>query len=182
MPVPIRSSGPCSKCPSCSKRCRAWWLQNIPTAASKPHGYEIVGIWPPARWLTLDASYTASKARYDNGDFIPNAFENAVAAGIAIISNGWEVALLVRHLALSPLIEDNSIRDRGSTIFNLRGAKRFGHVDVYGDVLNLFNNRDKDIAYYYELFILGFDATPIDGRLSRVIEPRTLRIGLKVTL
>ena len=47
-------------------------------------------------------------------------------------------------------------------------------------MLNLLDSRDKDIASYYESFVPGFDTAPVEGRLSRVVEPRTLRAGMKV--
>jgi outer membrane receptor protein involved in Fe transport len=148
-----------------------------PTGPSRRRGYEIVAFWKPLPWLALDGNYTASHARYDNGDHIPNAFENAAAAGISYVSDTWEGSIRVRHLGPSPLIEDNSVRDKGSTVVNLRAARKFENFELYGDVLNVLNSRDKDIAYFYESFIPGFDAAPVEGRLSRVVEPRTVRVG-----
>jgi hypothetical protein len=47
-------------------------------------------------------------------------------------------------------------------------------------VLNDLRQPRQDIAYYYESYIPAFDAgAPVEGRLSRVVEPRT-RIGAKV--
>jgi len=43
--------------------------------------------WRPFTWLAIDGSYTASHSRYDNGDYIPNAFDNAAQAGISAISD-----------------------------------------------------------------------------------------------
>lgn len=173
-----------------------WWALNVaselrfvgdsnavePSGASRRHGIELVGFWRPAPWLALDASFTASHARYDNGDYIPNAFENAASAGISFIRGSWEAALRMRHLGPSPLVEDNSVRDKGSTVFNLRAARKFGRIEIYADLLNVADSRDKDIAYYYESYIPAFDAAPVEGRLSRVIEPRTLRIGARIRM
>ena len=76
------------------------------------------------------------------------------------------------------MIEDNSLRDKGSTLVNLRAARKFAHLELYGEVLNLLDSRDEDIAYDYESYVPAFDsAGPIDGRLSRVVEPRTVRVG-----
>ena len=47
------------------------------------------------------------------------------------------------------------------------------------EVLNVLNSRDKDITYWYESFIPGFDKAPVEGMLSRVVEPRTFRVGAK---
>jgi outer membrane receptor protein involved in Fe transport len=151
-----------------------------PTSASKRHGYEIVAFWRPFPWLALDANYTASKARYDNGDYIPNAFENAASAGISIVQGPWQASIRLRHLGPYPLLEDNSQRDKGSNVVNLRGARKFGALEVYAEALNLFDSRDKDIAYWYQSYIPSVDQAPVEGRLSRVVEPRTLRAGVKV--
>ena len=34
------------------------------------------------------------------------------------------------------------------------------------------------MAYFYESYIPGFDVAPVEGRLSRVLEPRTVRVGM----
>ena len=135
--------------------------------------------WRPFAWLAIDANYTASHARYDNGDYIPNAFENAGQIGVSVVLNRWEASLRLRHLGPYPLIEDNSQRDSGSNVINLRGAFKPGKFELFGEVLNVLNSRDKDISYYYESLVPGFDAAPTEGRLSRVVEPRTVRVGAK---
>jgi outer membrane receptor protein involved in Fe transport len=148
-----------------------------PTGASKRHGYEVVGFWRPLPWLAIDGNYTGSHARYDNGDHIPNAFENSASLGLSAVSDTWEGSIRLRHLGPSPLVEDNSIRDKGSTVVNLRAARKFANFEVYGDLLNIFNSRDKDITYFYEAYVPAFDPAPAEGRMSRVVEPRTVRVG-----
>jgi opacity protein-like surface antigen len=159
-----------------------------PTGASKRRGYELVGFWRPLPWLAVDANYTASRARYDNGDSIPNAFENAASAGISAVLDKFEASIRLRHLGPYPLIEDDSVRDKGSTVVNMRGAWKPGGtstgasgIQVYAELLNVLDSRDRDIAYYYESYIPSVDAAPQEGRLSRVVEPRTLRIGARYT-
>lgn len=148
-----------------------------PSGASRRRGYELVGFWRPVEWLAVDGNYSTSHARYDNGDHIPNAFENSASLGISYVSDAWRASARLRHLGPSPLVEDNSIRDPGSTVVNFRGAREFANIEIYGELLNAFNSRDKDIAYYYESYIPAFDPEPTEGRLSRVVEPRTVRIG-----
>ena len=150
-----------------------------PSGASRRRGFELVGFWRPFHWLALDANYTAAHSRYDNGDRIPNAFENAASAGISGVLDRWEGSIRFRHLGPYPLIEDNSQRSSGSTVVNVRGAFKPGNVELYAELLNILNSRDKDIRYYYESYIPAFDAAPTEGALSRVVEPRTLRIGAK---
>jgi hypothetical protein len=127
--------------------------------------------------VAIDGNYTASHARYRNGDHIPNAFENAAAAGVSVVKDGWEASLRFRHLGPSPLTEDNSIRDKGSDVFNVRAARKLEHIEVYADILNLLDSHDKDITYVYQSYLPGFDPEPVEGRLSRVVEPRTVRVG-----
>ena len=151
-----------------------------PSSASKRRGYELVAFWRAFPWLAIDANYTASHARYDTGEYIPNAFENAASAGVSFIKGPWEASIRLRHLGPYPLIEDNSQRDKGSNVVNIRGARKFGAFDVYAEVLNILGSSDKDIVYLYSSYIPAFDAASVEGRLSRVIEPRTLRAGVKV--
>jgi outer membrane receptor protein involved in Fe transport len=148
-----------------------------PTGASRRRGYELVLFWKPFDWMAIDGNYTASHARYRNGDHIPNAFENAAAAGVSVVKDGWEASLRFRHLGPSPLTEDNSIRDKGSDVFNVRAARKLEHIEVYADILNLLDSHDKDITYVYQSYLPGFDPEPVEGRLSRVVEPRTVRVG-----
>ncbi|HZV56211.1 MAG TPA: TonB-dependent receptor [Sphingobium sp.] len=149
-----------------------------PSGASRRHGYELTAFWRPVAWLAVDGSYTGSHSRYDNGDHIPNAFENAGQIGVTLLPGKWKFSARLRHLGPYPLIEDNSMRDTGSNVVNLRGAYALGPAELYAEVTNVFDSRDKDIAYYYESYIPGFDAGPVEGRLSRVVEPRTLRVGV----
>lgn len=151
-----------------------------PTGASRRHGYELVAFWRPAPWLALDANFTASRSRYVNGDRIPNAFENAASGGASVVLDQWSFSARVRHLGPYPLIEDNSFRDKGSTVVNVRGAWKPGRIELFAEALNLFDGKDKDIAYYYESYLPAIDSAPVEGRLSRVIEPRTLGIGMKI--
>jgi hypothetical protein len=153
-----------------------------PTGASKRRGYELVAFWRPQPWLALDANYTASHSRYDNGDRIPNAFENAASGGASVVLDRWSFSARIRHLGPYPVIEDNSVRDKGSTVVNLRGALKQGRAEFYAELLNVLGSKDKDIAYYYEAFLPPVDVAPVEGRLSRIVEPRTLRVGLKVNL
>lgn len=71
-----------------------------PTGASKRRGYELVAFWRPLKWLAIDGKHTASHSRYANGDRIPNAFENAASAGIALVLDPWEASLRMRILGL----------------------------------------------------------------------------------
>ena len=80
---------------------------------------------------------------------------------------------------VAAFVEDNSVREDGSTIVNARAAWKPGRWEIYAEVLNIFDSRDEDIAYYYESYLPAIDTAPVEGRLGRVVEPLTIRLGAK---
>jgi hypothetical protein len=72
---------------------------------------------------------------------------------------------------------------------NLRGAYTTGAVTFYAELLNVFDNDGKDIVYFYEAYVDGFDppgltsedidCDVVNCRMSRSYEPRTLRLGAR---
>lgn len=62
----------------------------------------------------------------------------------------------------------------------LRGALRFKPFEVVVEVLNALGSRGKGIAYWHEVYVPAVNSTPIEGRFSRVVEPQTLRIGVRL--
>ena len=81
------------------------------------------------------------------------------------------------------MLEDNSQRAKPETTLNLRGAWKGANVTVYAEVLNLLDEDGKDIVYFYGSHVAGLDPDDelVEGRLSRVEEPRTFRFGIKYT-
>jgi outer membrane receptor protein involved in Fe transport len=155
-----------------------------PGAATRRRGYELVGFWRPWQWLALDAVWTGSRARYVNspdGAFVAGAVANAGELGISMVHARWDASLRVRHLGDYPLIEDGSQRAGAETTVNLRGAWNSTHIMVYAELLNALGDDGKDIVYYYGTHVAGLDPAgeQIDGRVSRIQEPRTVRVGVK---
>jgi hypothetical protein len=62
-------------------------------------------------------------------------------------------------------------------------------MTFYADLLNVLDEGGKDVVYYYGAYIDGFDppgltsddidCENVNCRMSRVEEPRTLRVGVK---
>jgi outer membrane receptor protein involved in Fe transport len=151
-----------------------------PGPATKRRGYELTAFWRPTSWLAFDAAWTGSRARYlgnPDGDYVPGAVENAGEFGIALIKDRWEGGVRVRHLGEFPLIEDNSERSDPETCVNFRVAWKPGNFYVYAELINVFDEKGKDMVYWYETNVLGFGVN--EGRVSRAEEPRTVRAGLK---
>lgn len=150
-----------------------------PKGSSRRHGYEVVVFWRPLDWLGIDGVYTGSTARYRDeqeggGRYIEGGVENAGELGVAATTKNWEFSARLRYLGPYALLPDNSERADDEYQFNVRAAYTFSRFTVYGEVLNAFDHKGKDIVYFYEN---AFDAE--GGRVSRAEEPRTVRAGVK---
>jgi outer membrane receptor protein involved in Fe transport len=185
-----------------------WWLDQEselifvgdsnsvePKGASEREGYELTLFWRPVDWLGLDATYTDSSAYFvDNpeGRFVDGALEQAAQFGIAATRNNWEASVRVRYQGPYALTPDNSQRASGNSGVSFRGAYGFDRFQLYAELINAFDDDGKDIVYWYEAYVEGYDdvvngATGIDDidcdvldcRMSRAREPRTLRVGVK---
>ena len=158
-----------------------------PGPESRRRGYELVSFWRPLPGLAIDATWTGSRARYRGAlatpgeTHITGAVETAGELGASWLHGAWELSARLRHLGEFPLIEDNSERAEGEQCLNLRAAWNHGGWALYGELLNVFDKRGKDIVYWYESNVPGVDPpdTMVDGRVSRVEEPRTVRVGLR---
>lgn len=158
-----------------------------PAGASKRRGYELSVFWKPRPWLSLDAAWTASHARFVNApgaDRVPGALESTGELGVSLIFAEWNSALRVRHLGPHPLTEDNLVRSDGTTLVNLRTAWTptdfaHGRLEVFGELLNVLGSKKKDVDYFYPSRLPGEPAGGVAGLHSRIVEPRSLRVGMK---
>jgi hypothetical protein len=72
---------------------------------------------------------------------------------------------------------------------SLRDAFTLDQLTIYAGLINILDDKNKDIVYYYPAYIDGFDPVnqtsetincdSVNCRMSRVTEPRTLRVGAK---
>ncbi len=163
-----------------------------PKGGSERDGYELTFFWRPVEWLGIDAVYTGSQARYvDNpdGDYVEQAVEHAGQIGFSAVKEKWEASLRLRYLGEYALTPDNSRRADAENSLNLRGAYTAGRATWYAELLNVLDEGGKDIVYWYEAYVDGLDPPGISSedidcdvtncRISRVEEPRTVRVGVK---
>jgi outer membrane receptor protein involved in Fe transport len=165
------------------------------TEASRPskrRGVELAAWYHPLPWLTIDADASFSRARFTDGDpagdRIPGAIERVLSVGVGVDGLGpWFGGLRLRHFGTRPLIEDDSVRSRSSTLANLRVGYRLSKsLQATLDVLNLFDREVSDIEYFY-CSRLGGEAPGVcaDGSAGtddihlHPAEPRTLRVALR---
>jgi outer membrane receptor protein involved in Fe transport len=73
------------------------------------------------------------------------------------------------------------VRSRPSTIVNLASAVKLGkQLQLSLEVLNLFDAQVSDIDYYYASQLKG-EPAPVNDIHTHPAEPRTVRLGLRVS-
>lgn len=154
--------------------------------ASRRYGIEFSNYWRPLKWLSVDfdAAFARARSRGANldGDRIAGAVEGVGQLALTVDKVGpWSGALRLRYFGPRPLIEDNSVRSKGSTTLNGRIGYRIGKdMQVELEGFNLANRRASAIDYYYASQLAG-EAAPVDDIHFHPIEPRSFRVTLNRT-
>jgi len=160
------------------------------TEASRPsrrQGVEWANYWTPAAWLLVDGDVSLSSAHFTDsdpvGNRIPGAIEQAASIGLSLQeSDPWSAGLRLRYFGPRPLIEDNSVRSRSSTLVNMQVGYHISKpIKVSMEILNLFNEQVSDIDYYYASQLPG-EAMPVNDIHSHPAEPRAVRVTFRVAL
>lgn len=159
-----------------------------PSDPARRHGYELTAFYKPNGWLALDGVWTGSSAHYvglpKGQNFVPGALESSGELGASTIFPDFNLAARLRYLGPHPLIEDNSLRGEPTILVNLRAAwtpRRFDGWEVNVELLNALDSKRDDIDYFYATRLPGEPAEGVEGRNSRIVEPRQVRVGLKKT-
>ncbi|HKA44045.1 MAG TPA: TonB-dependent receptor [Burkholderiales bacterium] len=157
-----------------------------PSRPSRRHGLELLAQYLPRLGLALDLSLALTHARFRDddpaGNYIPGAPDRVASAGVTIESGyGWFGALRWRYFGPRPLIEDNSVRSKSTSLVNARVGYAFSKkVKVQFDVFNLFDRKDHDIDYFYASRLPGEPAGGVNDVHFHPVESRALRATLSV--
>ncbi len=154
---------------------------------SRRFGVEWTNFYQARPDLALELDVAWSHARFtdvdENEDHIPGALENVVAAGVV-----WEspldvvASLRLRHLGSFPLIEDDSVRASSTNLINGSLSYRLGRARLTASVLNITDEKDSDIQYYYESRLPGEPEGGVSDIHFHPVEPRQFRIAVDVGL
>jgi outer membrane receptor protein involved in Fe transport len=136
--------------------------------------------------LVLDGDLSWSRARFTAfdpvGQYVPEAVGTVMSAGATI--DGWRKAfgsLRWRYFGPRPLIEDNSVQSKATSLVNLQGGYQLAKkVKLSLDVFNLFNAADSDIDYFYTSRLPGEPVGGVDDIHTHPTLPRTARVSLIV--
>jgi outer membrane receptor protein involved in Fe transport len=156
-----------------------------PSDPGRRRGYEFTAFWKPNNWLAVDGVWTGTHSRFaglpEGENFVPGALRNSGELGVSAAFREFNAAARLRYLGKHPLIEDNSEQGAATLLVNARLAwtpDNLAGFELYGEVLNLFDSKDDDIDYFYATRFPGEPAEGIEGRNSRIVEPRQVRIGV----
>jgi outer membrane receptor protein involved in Fe transport len=158
------------------------------SGASRRHGVEFNNHYIARHWLLFDADLAFSQARFDQpqqgeggqtGRYVPGSVRKVASFGMTLTELGpWFGQLQVRYFGPRPLVEDNSVRSKGTTLTYARVGYKFSpDIKLALDVFNLFDRKVSDIDYYYASRLKG-EAEDVFGVHSHPAEPRTVRLTL----
>jgi outer membrane cobalamin receptor len=150
---------------------------------SRRTGFEFNNYYKANRWLTLDADFAYSRARFRDpggeGYFIPGSVEG-VASIAAIVDDGgpFSGSLQLRYFGPRPLTEDNTVRSEATSTLNGKlgyQVSKDTKIELIG--FNLLNSQHSAIDYYNDSYT--FNGTPNNsGRVFHPIESRSFRVML----
>jgi outer membrane receptor for Fe3+-dicitrate len=157
------------------------------SGASHRYGIEFNNHYVARPWLLFDADLAFSQSRFEQpqgdegntGRHVPGSVRTVVSLGATVTEFGpWFAQAQLRYFGPRPLIEDNSVKSKGTTLAYVRaGYKLNADTKVTLDVFNLFNRKASDIDYFYTSRLQG-EAAGVADIHSHPAEPRTLRLTL----
>jgi hypothetical protein len=159
------------------------------TEAGRPSrraGVEWTNYYSVRPWLRLDADVAWSSARFTDDDpagaAVPGAVRQVASIGASLGEvKRFTAEVRMRHLGRRPLIEDATVESERSTLVNVGGGYRFApRARVVVDVVNLLDSQTSDIDYYYRSRLPGEPAAGVDDIHTHPVQPRTVRVGVRV--
>jgi hypothetical protein len=98
---------------------------NTPSGPTRRYGVEFSNFYTPAPWLTLDADYAWSHARFTDheaaGDYVPEALVATFDGGVALHDLDGALAkfsggLRLRYFGPRPLTQDDTVQSAATTL------------------------------------------------------------------
>lgn len=175
----------------------AWWLNSSQelvfvgdagtteiNGASDRYGIEWTNYYKPVDWVTLDADYAITTARFADtpegatDNFIPNSVGRVISTGILVEdptgNTGLFGTLRFRHFGHVPLDESGNFWSGDTNIVNLGAGVKHKQYKFEIDVFNILGSQSNDIAYAYEsAYPNGADT--VNGVMKHPVEPRMVR-------
>ena len=154
---------------------------------SKRVGFELANYYKPTDWLTIDADIAFAQARFSDsapeGRRIPGAVEGVASLAVAVDNLGpWSGALQLRYFGPRPLVEDNSVRSKATSLMNGRVGYRISpKVNIALEGFNLGNRKVSAIDYFYTSRLPGEPDEGVGDIHFHPIESRSFRLSLNLS-
>ena len=138
-------------------------------------------------WLTLDGDLAITRARFRGtdpaGDAIPGALERVISAGLTVdAEKPLSGSFRVRHFGPRPLIEDGSVKSRGTTLWNGEAGYRVSaRARVVLELFNIFDARVSDIDHFYASRLGGEPVQGVEDVHTHPALPRSARFGVQLS-
>jgi hypothetical protein len=158
-----------------------------PGRPSRRVGVEWTNYWRLRPWLTADADLSISRAEFTDADpagaSIPGALARVISGGLTVEPRQPIFgSVRVRHFGPRPLIEDASVRSKGTTFWNGEVGYRLSNRSrLVLEVFNLFDAKVSDIDYFYTSRLSGEPLDGIDDVHTHPALPRSARVGLRLS-
>ena len=164
---------------------------NTPSGPTTRTGVEFANWYTPTKWLTIDADYAWSHARFTDaepaGPYVPEALVSTFDGGIAVHDlpgqlTRWSAGLRLRYFGPRPLTQDGSVRSKATTlVYADLGYRLTRRLQVGLEVFNLLDAHDSDIDYFYASRLPGEPLAGVDDINTHPSEPRELRMSVTAT-
>jgi len=158
--------------------------------ATRRMGVEITNYIYPNRWTSIDLDLSFSRARFldvpAGEDFVPGALNRVIATGLSVnppagVARGPFGSLRLRHFGPRPLLEDNSVKSRATSIVNGEiGYQLSPHVRLAAEGFNLLDAEVSDIDYFFESRLRD-EPEPVEDLHFHAAIPRSARVALRVS-
>jgi hypothetical protein len=117
-----------------------------------------------------------------SGRYVPEAVDTVVSGGVRIDNFHRSFASLrLRYFGPRPLVEDNSVRSKSTTLLNFEGGYQLARLlRLNVEIFNLANARVSDIDFYFSSRLPGEPLAGVKDFHTHPAAPRTTLVGLVV--
>lgn len=176
-----------------------WWLESDQelvfigdagttevNGKSHRYGVEWTNYYKPTDWLTLDADFALTSARYaatpegETNNYVPNSVGRVITTGATVVApNGLFGTIRLRHFGDMPLDPSGAFRSGSTSIVNLGAGYKQKKYKLELDMFNIFDSTANDIAYAYQHAYPAGAASQTDI-MKHPVEPRMVRATVTV--
>ena len=153
---------------------------------SRRYGLEFANYYSPNEWLTFDADFSFSHARFRNlpsgQNHIPGSVETVIAAGATFhdVFGGFFGGPRLRYFGPRDLEETGKFKSNDTLLVSaILGYEVNKNLSFQAEVYNILNREDDGITYFYESRYPNNNGgfTQGDGFHFHPVEPVSFRMG-----